>query len=191
MQLAAPKGDKRGDRIMTATMNDQREGYNPTLYNVSVVMQQTPSGSQWLENRWEAVGVIAALEDERIDVPPPGLIHREDSVSRYIYSGFTLRLHEDECESYYYNLISSQPNCYIVANLDDQGKPVPFLVSLSYDEAHAYLEGDETVYSVPMPAELYRWTEAFVLEHYVPRKRTKRKRTDWKTATGGADEGEI
>lgn len=175
---------------MTST-NDQGRGDNPSKFNVSVVMQQSPSGSQWLENRWEAVGVIAALEGERADGTGASLIHQEGSVRRYIYTGFTLRLHQDECESYYYNLLSSQPNCYIVANLDDQGKPVPFLVSLSYDEAHAYLEGDETVYSVPIPAELYRWTEAFVLDHYMPQKRTKRKRTDWKSATGGPDNGQA
>jgi hypothetical protein len=135
--------------------------------------------------------VIAALEGERADLTPPNMIHQEGSVSRYIYSGFTLRLHEDECESYYYNLLSSQPRCYVVANLDDQGKPEPFLVSLSYDEAHAYLEGDETVYSVPIPAELYRWTEAYVLDHYVPQKRSKRRRSDWKSTNRRADDHEA
>jgi hypothetical protein len=176
---------------MTVMTNDRRRGDNPSKSNVSVVMQQTLSDSQWLENRWEVVGVITAQKDQQADRTPAELIHQEGAVSRYIYSGFTLRLHEDECESYYYNLISSQPNCYIVANLDDQGRPVPFLVSLSYDEAHAYLEGDEALYSVPMPAELYRWTETFVLNHYVAQKHTKRKRTDWKSATGGTDEGKV
>jgi hypothetical protein len=71
---------------MAAMKSDQRRGNNPSKFNVSVVMQQAPSKSQWRENNWE-------------------------------------------------------------------------VVSLSYDKAHAYLEGDETVYSVPIPAELYRWSE--------------------------------
>ncbi|MEW8027650.1 MAG: DUF3305 domain-containing protein [Candidatus Thiodiazotropha sp.] len=156
-------------------------------------MQQSPSDSQWSETNWEAVGVIAAREQERVHAAKaePSLIHREGPVSRYLYAGFTLRLHEDECESYYYNLLSSQPHCYVVANLDDQGRPEPFLVSLSYDEAHAYLEGDDTVYTVPLPPELYRWTESFVLDRYVPQKRTKRKRADWKSANQRPDDHEA
>jgi hypothetical protein len=42
------------------------------------------------------------------------------------------------------------------------------------------METEELVESVDMPAELYRWAERFVLEHYVPKKRKKRKRDDWK-----------
>ena len=42
------------------------------------------------------------------------------------------------------------------------------------------MEMDEGVYSVPLPPELYRFVEHFVLEHYVLEKRKKRKREDWK-----------
>ena len=45
---------------------------------------------------------------------------------------------------------------------------------------HAYLEGDEQVYAVEIPPELYKWTEAFVLTHYIATKKTKRKLTNWK-----------
>lgn len=167
---------------MTTANNPRRGDDSPTKFNVSVIMQQSPSGSPWLESSWEAVGLIAAAETQQESAGNSSRIHQEGRIARYLYSGFTLKLHRDECESYYYNLLSPQPHCYVVANLDDQGKPEPFLVSLSYDEAHAYLEGDETVYTVPMPAELYRWTEAFVLEHYTPNKRSKRKRATWKTS---------
>jgi hypothetical protein len=166
---------------MKAINNDSTQKDNPSTFEVSVVMQCSPSDSAWIDSRWEAVGLVAAGEESRGDLSKPALIHQEGRVSRYLYPGFTLQLHRDECESYYYNLLSPQPFCYVVANLDDQGSPVPFLVSLSYDEAHAYLEGDETVYTVPVPPELYRWTEAFVLEHYAPQKRSKRNRTDWRS----------
>jgi hypothetical protein len=42
------------------------------------------------------------------------------------------------------------------------------------------MEVEEDVFSVPMPAEIYRWVENFVLQHYVPERRKKRKREDWK-----------
>ena len=153
----------------------------PDSFTVSVIMQQSPSHNAWLAQQWQAVGILAAGRDGDADREVT-LIHQEGEVSRYLYSGFSLRLHVDECESYYHNLLSSEPRCYVVANQADDGRPVPFLVSLSFDEAHAYLEGDETVYAVPVPAEVYRWTEAFVLAHYVPTKRTKRKRADWKNS---------
>ena len=57
--------------------------------------------------------------------------------------------------------------------------PLPYLVSLSFDEVHAYLEGDEQIYSVPIPQQLYQWAEAFVLENYVAIKKTKRKLKNW------------
>ena len=52
--------------------------------------------------------------------------------------------------------------------------------NLSYDEATSYMEVDEPVFSLPMPPEVYRWLEAYVLEHYVPERKKKRKRDDWK-----------
>lgn len=63
--------------------------------------------------------------------------------------------------------------------------PVPYLVSLSFDEVHAYLEGDEQVFAVEIPPELYKWSEAFILTHYVATKKTKRKLKNWKTQAQG------
>ena len=57
--------------------------------------------------------------------------------------------------------------------------PIPYLASLSFDEVHAYLEGDEQIYSVAIPPELYKWAEAYVLTHYVAVKKTKRKLKNW------------
>jgi hypothetical protein len=58
-------------------------------------------------------------------------------------------------------------------------------MSLSFDEVHAYLEGDEIIYAVEIPPELYQWSEAFILQHYVAVKKTKRKRKDWKSEAKG------
>ncbi len=98
-----------------------------------------------------------------------------------LVSGLTLRLHLDECESYYHNLMSPEPGCFIVASQPDDADemPLPYLVSLSFDEVHAYLEGDEQIYSVEIPAQLYQWAEAYVLTHYVAIKKTKRKLKNW------------
>ncbi|MEW8560668.1 MAG: DUF3305 domain-containing protein, partial [Candidatus Thiodiazotropha sp.] len=96
------------------TANNHRVGDdNPSKFNVSVIMQQSPSDSPWLENSWEAVGLIAAGETLRESDAKSSQIHRKGVIARFLYSGFTLKLHRDECESYYYNLLSPQPHCYV------------------------------------------------------------------------------
>jgi len=85
----------------------------------------------------------------------------------------------NECESYYCNLISDRPAVYLVCREEDD-RPEPFLATLSYDEASSYIEGGDSAHPVAMPPEVYRWLERYVLEHYVPEKKLKRKRDDWK-----------
>ena len=151
----------------------------PDKMPVSVVMEKRPSNHAWVDFSFDAVGVITGdhLQDRQ-----ERKIHALDGVERFIYSGLSVQLFEDECESYYHNLMSPQPGCYVVAEAtdDDNEVPKPYLVSLSFDEVHAYLEGDENVYAVEIPPELYKWTEAFVLTHYVAIKKTKRKLKNWK-----------
>lgn len=151
----------------------------PDLMPVSVVMEKRPSTHEWSNFNYQVVGILTADEVESESVKK---IHAENGVEQFLFTGLKLRLHVDECESYYHNMMSPQPGCFVVASevddLDDM--PVPYLVSLSFDEAHAYLEGCENVYAVEIPPLLYQWMEAFVLAHYAATKKTKRKRKDWK-----------
>ena len=146
---------------------------------VSVVMEKTPSNHPWVDFTYKAVGVVTAsgIADREVK-----LIHKKNGVEQYLCTGLNLQLHVDECEGYYHNLMSPQPGCFVVADeVDDlNDMPTPYLVSLSFDEVHAYLEGDEQVYSVDIPPELYKWTEAFILTHYIATKKTKRKLKNWK-----------
>jgi len=156
----------------------------PDKLTVSVIMEKRPSDNAWVDFAYEAVGVVIGnhLPDNSTNK-----IHQQNGIERYLFSGLSLQLYVDECESYYHNLMSPQPGCYIVANepetLDEM--PEPYLVSLSFDEVHAYLEGDELVYAVEIPPQLYRWTEAFILTHYVATKKTKRKLKNWKEQVPG------
>ncbi len=166
---------------MTTTIEEQLQDI-PTAFSVVVLMQRQPSTiSKWSDYQWEAVGVMVQGDDTPY-TEMPQLVFEDGEVKRYLYGRFRLTLHADECESYYYNLISPEPRCYVVARTDDDNIPVPFLVSMSFDEVHAYIETDEQVFAVAIPAELYRWIEDFVLLHYAPEKRKKRKRDEWKEA---------
>ncbi len=156
----------------------------PDEMAVSVIMQKKPAQNDWVDFSYQAVGVLPGHEqDERVIKR----IHQQDGVEQYLCSGLRLRLHIDECESYYHNLMSPKPGCYVVADEveDVNDMPQPYLVSLSFDEVHAYLEGDEQVYAVDIPAPLYQWVEAYILMHYVATRKTKRKLKNWKQQPAG------
>jgi hypothetical protein len=171
-------------------MNDETAAILPGYFPVTVIMERRrPKVSQWVDYIWTVIGVTVGdtvdntTGNSEADVSEtanePRVADIEEDVQLRIYSGYQVRLYVDECDSYYHNLVSPSPRCYIVVRQDEDEQPRPFLVSLSFDEADAYAEGDDEVFVVDLPPELYRWTEAFVLTHYCPEQRTKRKRQDW------------
>ncbi|MFT5113538.1 MAG: hypothetical protein ACI8P9_002869 [Parasphingorhabdus sp.] len=151
----------------------------PDSLLVTVILESKPGVTRWATLQWDALAVVVG---ERTTEPHDA---DEDSARRY-FNGLKIALYVDEAESYYHNLMSPKPSCYVVARIDeedmDDQMPVPVLVTLSFDQAHAYLEGDDTVFAVPLAPELYRWTEAYVLQHYAPEKKFKRKLVNWKGA---------
>lgn len=146
-------------------------------FPVSVILERRPATSRWVDHVWTAVGItvgrLAAENAARV-------VHEDQGVMHILVGGLEVALHRDECESYYYNLVSDTPRAYVIAHANsDEEQPQPFRVSMSFDEAHAYLEGDDQIYAVDVPPELYRWTEAFVIANYFPEKKYKRKLRDW------------
>ncbi|ASJ75118.1 hypothetical protein IMCC3135_25275 [Granulosicoccus antarcticus IMCC3135] len=107
-----------------------------------------------------------------------------DKGELFAWSGFQVTLYRDACERYWHALIGDKPLVYVVCReiedvADDAIALRPVLVTIDYDEAAAFLENDELVLSGPIPAELYRHMEAFVLQHYKPKEFKKRKRHKW------------
>lgn len=156
----------------------------PDSFPVRILMCRQPvTDNPWIDHRWQVLGVTAGDSGGE---DPAGDQHVErDGVLEVLIHGHRVTLYQDECESYYHNLIAPKPNCYVITRTEEDGMPRPFQVSMSFDEANAYLETDDVeVFPVPMPPELYRWTEAYVLAHYVPEPRRKRKRDDWRREPG-------
>lgn len=157
-------------------------------FPVSVILEKRPSISPWADAYWTAVGLIVGEtasvdKDEQIGSGMV-LLHRKNDVEQYQYSGMKVTLYKDECESYYHNLMSPKPGCFVVADKELNQPPVPYKVSMSFDEAHAYQEGGKEIFAVDIPNELYQWIEAYVLENYFPEKKRKRKLNDWKKGGG-------
>lgn len=165
------------DRILEPHSDDIRH------FPVAVILERRPAASKWADHVWKAAGITIGRHAETAS---PQLIREDPGCALFLIGGLHVALHVDECESYYYNLVSDSPRAYVVAHSSGANEqPQPFCVSMSFDEAHAYLEGDDEVYAVDVPAELYRWTEAFVIANYFPEKKTKRKLRNWSTDEAG------
>jgi hypothetical protein len=148
-------------------------------FPVSVIMahEQITMG-QWRVPRWSVVGVIAG---EHAEADEGGrLIHDDAGKQQYIWSGFEIRLYQDASESYWLNLVGQQPSLFIVCREDPvDGGCAPLVVTANYDEAGAYMEADATVMAAPMPPEIYRWLEQYVVENFRPVEGKSRKREAW------------
>ncbi|MEA1888148.1 MAG: DUF3305 domain-containing protein [Pseudomonadota bacterium] len=154
----------------------------PQSLTVSVIMESRPSASRWIDEAWSVVGVTVGQYADDADKQVAKILIEQDGMKQLMYSGFALTLYKDECESYYHNLKAPSPGCYVIARNNGEDVPIPYLVSLSFDEANAYLECEDTVFTTTLAPELYRWVEQFVLVNYVPKKRIRRKRKNWKNA---------
>lgn len=113
---------------------------------------------------------------------------QSDKGDLFAWSGFEVTLYKDACERYWHALIGDKPLVYVICrdvtdDLDSADTNAltlqPEVVTIDYDDASAAAETDSPVLSAPIPSELYRYMEKFVLTHYQPREFKKRKRRNW------------
>ena len=134
----------------------------------------------WESERWQAEGVVVGEHHQCRDVQRE-LVRVGDNFKQYLWSGLQLKLYSDAAEGYYFNIVSDSPKLFVICSTDETtNEIIPAMVSVSYDEITAHLEVDDPVFQLPMPAEVYRWVEDFVMQHYLPEKKKKRKLTNWK-----------
>jgi len=55
--------------------------------------------------------------------------------------------------------MAEHPSVFAVVRDEGDTSLEPYLTTVSYDEVSSYTETDTSVFSVPMPAEIYRWVE--------------------------------
>ena len=162
----------------------------PGSFPVSVLMERRLARSgPWSEYQWECIEVLAG-ENVQGEQTGATMVSDDGERARFIWSGLQISLYKDGCESYWYNLQSDTPYLFVIcfrdeAPEDDSMAVQPFVVSPNQDEANSHLESEDLVYSVPMPEALIDWLERFVVDHYEPFIKKKRKRRNW------AEEGEA
>ncbi|HKK14784.1 MAG TPA: DUF3305 domain-containing protein [Gammaproteobacteria bacterium] len=154
-------------------------GVTVDSFPVSLVLQcRRIARSGWSVPHWELLGVVAG-EQAGTEAEAGRVVRDGDGCRRYLWNGFRLQLHRDGAESYWHNLVGRNPSLFVVLQQNDDGEMYPVRVSANYDEAGAHLEADDTVLSAPMPPEVYRWLEDYVVTHYRPSEPKTRKRRRW------------
>lgn len=133
----------------------------------------------WRVPRWRLLGFVAG---EAMEHPGPRAerIHADAEQEQWLWTGFRVRLYRDAAESYWYNLVGNTPSLFLICQHDPDGKVVPLAVTANYDEAGAHLEADDEVFSAPIPPEVHRWLEEYVMDNFKPQPRKTRKRKNWK-----------
>lgn len=146
---------------------------------VAVVLERTIDDSKkWVLPNWALVKVISGKDLKHNDQKV--IIHEDIGLQRSLHGGLRLDLFKDGGEGYWYNLLSSDPYLFVVCEGQPNDMEIrPYYVTVNHDEANGYLETDDLVLSSPMPVGLRDLLEHYVVEHYHPEQRKKRKRKDW------------
>jgi hypothetical protein len=151
-----------GSRIAVSAILERRQGQR----------------GRWSFREWRLVGMVAGQAASG-QAPECTLIHSDEHCRRYLWSGLSLVLYRDAAESYWYNLVGKNPSLYLICGARADHELAPLLVSANYDEAAAHMETDSKVFSAPLPPQVYRWLESYVMDNYVPREPERRRRENW------------
>ena len=162
----------------------RESGPAPHRIPVSVLVERREvSAGRWTFPQWDVSAVVAGMRV--VDAAPERtLISKDGAFETWMWSGLALELFRDGCEGYWYNLQSDRPCLFVVCHRDEESEDpadtlVPVIVTVDQDEASAHLESEDPVFSVPMPDKVHQWVERFVVEHYRPKVKRKRRRRDW------------
>ena len=160
-------------------MPDPSQSDREITIPVAVVLQRTIDRSKkWVWPQWEVFAVIAGQHIDRSDQPL--VIHDDGIHRRYLRGGLVLHLYKDGSEGYWYNLLSEPPYLFVVCDGEQGDDEVqPAFITANQDEANGYMEADRLVLSAPMPAQICDILERYVISHYRPKEKKKRKRQEW------------
>lgn len=173
-------------------MSDNPECANRLHVSVTVILERRMiSRSFWSLPSWylHTVGVGDNLIAGKTRSCVAGMAAgRSDKGELFAWGGFEVTFYKDACERYWHALIGDKPLVYVICRdetdevngVDSRALTLqPVSVTVDYDDASAAAETDSPVLSAPIPAELYRYMERFVMTHYKPAEFKKRKRRNW------------
>ena len=146
---------------------------------VAVVLEREARPNVWEEWRFRVAEVVP---QEDAFGTRPRLLRDDGKLSSWLYPGFRLELFADEGEGYHLNLTSGAPVWFVMWRIDDEDPSLarPEAVSLSYNEAGRWLDAQERVDNVPLPAETQDWLRAYTELHSRPEPKRRRRPESFK-----------
>ena len=141
---------------------------------VAVVMEREANPNQWEAWRFRLVDVVP---HEEAFGEAPRILRDDGKLRRTLYPNFMLELFRDEAEGYFLNLRTGTPVWFVMWRVDDEdpSRAWPETVSVSYNEAGRWLDAQERIDNVPLPADLAQWLQAYADEHYKPEPKKRRR----------------
>ena len=141
---------------------------------VAVVMEREARPNRWEEWRHRVAEVVV---NEPGFGDTPRVLHDDGRVARLLFPGLRVEIHTVEGEGYYLNLTSGAPAWFVMWRIDDEdpSRAWPEAVSVSYNEAGRWLDAQERVDNLPLPAELRDWLQAWNDAHYRPEPKGRKR----------------
>ena len=148
-------------------MTDTAPPTPPSGIRVAVVVERVSAPNAWEDWNFRIAEVVP---DAGAFGEQPRMLHDDGKRSRWLYPGFELTLHADECKGYFLNLTSGQPAWFVSwRGRDDDPSMIEVSgVSVSYIEADRRLAAEEHVESLPLDPELCEWLQGFTNAHFRP-----------------------
>jgi len=145
----------------------------PSL-RVAVLIERCKAPNPWQEWVFQIAEVV--LDVEQFGATSR-LLRDDGKRALFVHPGLTVTLFRDEAEGYYLNLTSGHPAWFVMWRIDDSdaSRAWPEIVTLSYNEAARFLDAQERVDIVPLPAEAREWLQAFTDQNYRPEPKHRRR----------------
>jgi len=141
---------------------------------VAVVIERERAPNQYEAWRFRIVDVVP---NEAAVGSAPRVLRDDGKVQRTLHPGFVVELFRDQAQGYHLNLASGAPVWFVVWRIDDDdpSRAWPETVSVSYEEAGRWLDAQERVDNVPLPAEVAAWLQTYTDATYQPEPRKRRR----------------
>lgn len=142
---------------------------------VEVEMSRRPvtgAASRWVSHQW----VVSGVREPDGENSQSGSVPENEEGLRV--GGLAVSLHKSEAEGYWLNLNSPAPCVFVMWRQETGEMPVPWVVTVSYNEAGRMLDAGEKVENIPMSAPMQAWLQAYTDANYTPEVRKKVKRND-------------
>ena len=133
--------------------------------------------ARWQAWRWVLADVVPNEAGFGSD---PRSLRQSETESLWLHPGWPVALFTDDAVGYWLNASSPTP-CYFVmwrlieAEDGSEPKAVPQAVSLSYHDAGRWLDAQETVETIPAPADVVAWMQGFAEQHFVPEEKKRQR----------------